>query len=55
MRLGHGNGTSRFVLGLYRKRGWARSGKRHVVYERFRYSDMKGLTVSTTWLAFRRW
>jgi len=27
---------SRFVLGLYRKREWARSAQWHVVYARFR-------------------
>ena len=29
------------VLGLYRKREWARSAEGHVVCARFRYSDMK--------------
>jgi len=33
--------SSREVLGLYRKREWARSGQGQVVYARFRYSDMK--------------
>jgi hypothetical protein len=33
------------VLGLYRKREWARSAHGQVEYPRFRYSDMKEAAV----------